>query len=144
MQKKTNEEWMAEVQELRIQLEEAQETLNAIRRGEVDGLVVSTPKGEQVYTMSGADKPYRVLIEDMKEGAVMLSSDNTILYCNRGFAKMINAPRKKLWAPTSKAWFARLILNHLKDLLAQGKSSQGRDTQRNYASSKTRIFWFQR
>ncbi len=47
---------VAEVQELRAQLEEAQETLNAIRRGEVDGLVVSTPKGEQVYTITGAEK----------------------------------------------------------------------------------------
>ena len=44
MQKKAYEDLVAEVQELRAQLEEAQETLNAIRRGEVDGLVVSTPK----------------------------------------------------------------------------------------------------
>jgi len=43
MQKKTNEDLLAEVQELRTQLEEAQDTLDAIRRGEVDGLVVSTP-----------------------------------------------------------------------------------------------------
>jgi formate hydrogenlyase transcriptional activator len=78
MQKKTDEEWLTEVQELRTQLEEAQETLNAIRRGEVDGLVVSTPKGEQVYTITGAEKPYRALIEDMREGAVMLSDD----YCS--------------------------------------------------------------
>jgi two-component system, OmpR family, phosphate regulon sensor histidine kinase PhoR len=53
MHKKTSEELSAENQELRVQLEEAQETLNAIRRGEVDGLVVSTPKGDQVYTITG-------------------------------------------------------------------------------------------
>ena len=78
-----------EMQELRAQLEEAQETLNAIRRGEVDGLVVSTPKGEQVYSISGAEKPYRVLMEKMREGAIMLSDDNIILYSNSGFAKIV-------------------------------------------------------
>jgi formate hydrogenlyase transcriptional activator len=40
------------------QLEETQETLKSIRRGEIDGLVVSTPKGEQISTLSGAETPY--------------------------------------------------------------------------------------
>ena len=96
MQKKTNEDLVAEVQELRSQLEEAQDTLDAIRRGEVDGLVVSTPKGDQVYTISGAERPYRALIEDMREGAVMLSDDNSVLYCNSGFAKMMKLPMEKI------------------------------------------------
>ena len=95
MQKKTYEDLVAEVQELRTQLEEAQETLNAIKRGEIDGLVISTPKGEQVYTITGAEKPYRALIEDMREGAVMLSDDNTVLYCNSGFAKMMKRSHGK-------------------------------------------------
>ncbi len=86
----------SEIQELRAQLEEAQDTLNAIRRGEVDGLVVNTAKGEQVYTITGAEKPYRILIENMHEGAVMLSDDNTILYCNAGFASMMKYPLEKL------------------------------------------------
>jgi PAS domain S-box-containing protein len=96
MQEKTAKDLIAENAELRIQLEEAQETLDAIRRGEVDGLVVSTPKGEQVYTITGAEKPYRILIEKMHEGAVMLSDENTILYCNIGFASMMKAPLEKL------------------------------------------------
>jgi PAS domain S-box-containing protein len=95
MQRKaTNEN--SEIQELRAQLEEAQETLNAIRRGEVDGLVVSTPKGEQVYTITGAERPYRILIEKMHEGAVMLSDDNTILYCNNGFANIMKSPLENI------------------------------------------------
>ncbi len=96
MQKKTNEDLAAENEELRIRLQEAQDTLDAIRRGEVDGVVVYTPKGEQIYTLSGAEKPYRLLIEEMKEGAVMLSDDNTILYCNRGFAKMLGCSLEML------------------------------------------------
>ena len=33
-----------------MRLEEAEETLRAIRKGEVDALVVSGPQGDQVYT----------------------------------------------------------------------------------------------
>jgi PAS domain S-box-containing protein len=92
MQQDENKKLLQELSELRWHLEEAQETLRAIRHGEVDALVVSTAKGEQVFTITGAEKPYRVLIEEMKEGAVMLSEDNTILYCNGSFAKMVQSP----------------------------------------------------
>jgi len=95
-QEDANKKLLQEVSELRWRLEETQETLRAIQHGEVDALVVSTPKGEQVFTIAGAEKPYRVLIEEMKEGAVMLSEDNTILYCNGSFAKMVKSPLDKI------------------------------------------------
>jgi len=124
MPKKSPQDSTIEIQELRSRLQEAQETLDAIRRGEVDGVVVSTPKGEQVYTLSGAEKPYRLLIEEMREGAVMLSDDNNITYCNRGFAKIVKCPLEKivgmniekLLSPTHKAAF--------KKLMAKGKTEK--------------------
>ncbi len=42
-----NQELLAELQELRSRLDEAEETLRAIRDGEVDALVVSTPVCER-------------------------------------------------------------------------------------------------
>jgi len=96
MNEKTTQELNSEIQELRTRLAEAQETLDAIRSGEVDGLVISTPKGEQVYTISGAETPYRVLIEEMREGAVMLSDDYTVLYCNRSFAQMMQSSPEEI------------------------------------------------
>lgn len=119
MNEKSPEELIAENEELRIQLEEAQETLNAIRRGEVDGLVVSTPRGEQVYTLTGAEKPYRVLIEEMKEGAVMLSEDNIILYCNSGFAKMMKLPLEKLVGSNIENRVSPTFKKAFKEILAQ-------------------------
>jgi PAS domain S-box-containing protein len=92
----TKQELLLEVKELRHRLEEAEETLRAIRSGEVDGLVVSTPEGEQVFTLSGADYPYRVLIEQMNEGAFTMATDGTILYCNSRFAEMIKKPLEKV------------------------------------------------
>jgi PAS domain-containing protein len=77
-----------ELEDLRQRLQEAEETLSAIRSGEVDALVVSGPSGEKVFTLEGAEHPYRVLVESMNEGAVSLSSDGAILYCNSAFARM--------------------------------------------------------
>ncbi len=61
-----------ELEQLRARLEEAEETIQAIRSGKVDALVVSGPHGEQIYTLHGADHSYRVLLEDMNEGAATL------------------------------------------------------------------------
>ncbi|RQD74014.1 MAG: PAS domain S-box protein [Desulfonatronospira sp. MSAO_Bac3] len=77
--------------ELRARLEDTQETLRAIRSGEVDALVVSTDQGEQVFTLKGADHPFRVLMEDMSEGALTLSSDGIVLYANQRFAEMLKS-----------------------------------------------------
>src|SRR5689334_13396275 len=78
-----------EIVELRRRLEEAEETLRAIREGEVDALVVDGPQGEVIYTMTSADYPYRLMIDEMNEGAVSVSPDSFILYSNRHFAGIL-------------------------------------------------------
>ncbi|HEX7482246.1 MAG TPA: PAS domain-containing protein, partial [Candidatus Bathyarchaeia archaeon] len=118
-----------EMRELRAQLEEAQETLNAIRRGEVDGLVVSTPKGEQVYSISGAETPYRVLMENMREGAITLSDDNTILYCNLGFAKMMKVPLEKIVGNNIENMISPTFKIAFKELLAKCRSGPKQEAE---------------
>src|SRR5512135_2603138 len=117
MQEKAAKDLIAENQKLRVRLEELQETLDAIRRGEVDGLVVSTPKGERVYTLSGAETPYRLLIEEMKEGALMLSDDNAILYANKGFANIVKHPLVELVGKNIERIIAPTHLSTFKEIL---------------------------
>jgi len=117
MQEKAAKDLSAENQKLRVRLEELQETLDAIRRGEVDGLVVSTPKGERVYTLSGAETPYRLLIEEMKEGALMLSDDNAILYANKGFANIVKHPLVELVGKNLESIIAPAHLSTFKEIL---------------------------
>jgi PAS domain S-box-containing protein len=76
---------------LEAALQEANETLDAIRNGEVDAVVVGGPGGQVVYTLENADRPYRVLVEQMREGAVTLNTQGTILYCNQSFAELVGA-----------------------------------------------------
>lgn len=78
-----------EIDELQRRLEEAEETLRAIRQGEVDALVIDSPNGEEIYTLTSADYPYRLMIDEMNEGAVSVSPDSFILYSNRNFAGIL-------------------------------------------------------
>ncbi len=82
----------AEPEDLRVRLAEAEEVLRAIRNGEVDAVVVDGGRGEQVYTLSGADRVYRRLVETMSEGAATLSANGGILYCNVRLAQMLGRP----------------------------------------------------
>ncbi len=85
----SREQLLARIEDLQYRLEEAEETLNAIRNGEVDALVVAGERGDQVFTLRGADRSYRTLIERMNEGAATLSVDGVILYCNARLATMV-------------------------------------------------------
>ena len=78
-----------EVIELERRLQEAEDTLRAIRQGEVDAVVVDSDQGEVVYTLTSADYPYRLMIDEMNEGAVSVSPDAYILYSNRNFAYIL-------------------------------------------------------
>src|SRR5690349_25140147 len=78
-----------EIDELQRRLEEAEETLRAIREGEVDALVIDGPQGEVIYTVTSADYPYRLMIDEMNEGAVSVSPDSYILYSNRNFGSIL-------------------------------------------------------
>jgi len=82
-------EQLERIAELEHRLAEAEETLEAIRQGGVDAVVISGPAGEQVYALEGPDHPYRVLVEEMHQGTVTLDPDGLILYCNRQFASMM-------------------------------------------------------
>ena len=54
------------------------------------------PQGDQLFTLKGADDPYRVLIEEMNQGAVTLSADGSILYCNRRFGELLKTPLERI------------------------------------------------
>ncbi len=117
---KSNDQLEKEIKDLRSRLDEAEETIRAIRSGEVDALVVSTAVGEQVFTLQSADYYYRVLIEAMSEGAVTLDSSGMVLYSNSRFAELVGTPLQKVIG----ASFHKFVLpgeqGALNNLLQQG------------------------
>jgi PAS domain S-box-containing protein len=103
---------------LLARLEEAEELLRAIREGEVDALLIGDAEDSRVYTINSADEPYRILVEQMQEGAVTLGADGAVLYCNPRFAEMVLTPATRIIgkdmlpfvASDNHAAFAALLL----------------------------------
>jgi PAS domain S-box-containing protein len=104
------------VRELRHRLQTAEDTVRAIRTGEVDAVVVAGARGEQVITLAGAELAYRILFDQMNEGAVTLTPDGLIAHCNRRFAdivrtplaRVIGAPLRRFVPPAERAAFEAL------------------------------------
>ncbi|HET9598550.1 MAG TPA: ATP-binding protein [Anaeromyxobacteraceae bacterium] len=114
-----------ELEELRCRLDEAEQTLRAIRTGEVDSLVVEGPDGPRVFALEGADSAYRVLVEGMSEGAATVAEDGTILYCNQRFARMLEAPPHQVMGSSLRTCVAaasRWALDGLLRRAAHGES----------------------
>ena len=88
----SSEQLAAEVERLRLRLHEAEDTLQAIRDHEVDAFVVSGKHDKEVLVLGTAHRPYRLLLEEMHQGAVTLSREGTVLYANQRVAAMLAAP----------------------------------------------------
>lgn len=112
-----------ELTELRLRLAEAEEALSAIRTGEVDAVVITGERGARVFTLEGAERAYRVLMESMNEGALTLAPDTTILYANRCFARMVNCPLERVIGSSFGRFLSREHRATLRPLLKRtGKS----------------------
>ncbi len=82
-----------ELGRLRSQIEELDRALTAIRAGDVDAVVLGGPHGHQLYTLVSADRPYRVIVEEMGDGAVTVSERGIVLYVNGRLADLVGADR---------------------------------------------------
>jgi two-component system NarL family sensor kinase len=113
-----------EVNLLRARLANAEETLRAIRAGEVDTVLVTGRRNDQVFTLKGAEHAYRVLIESMNEGALTLTADKTILYANQCFARMVKCPLEQVIGSSFRRFItaeSRAALRPLMKKTAGGK-----------------------
>ncbi|MBE0428215.1 MAG: sigma 54-interacting transcriptional regulator [Nitrospirae bacterium] len=106
-----------ENQNLRARLEELEETLSAIRSGEVDALIISDAQGEHVYTLKGANQPYRILVETMNEGTATVTPEGTVLYSNSRLAAMLKMPLEQLIGTSMRLHIAEADRPIFDDLL---------------------------
>jgi len=93
-----------QVDTLQTELAEARQTIDAIREGNVDALVVKGQAGEQIYTLIHTDYLYRILLEEMSEGALSVMPDGLILFANRRFAEMVGSPLAKVIGAKIQKW----------------------------------------
>ncbi len=120
----TSEKLLADNRDLRARLEKAEATLSEIFSGESDALFVTGAAGAQIFTLKGTDQSYRLLIENMSEGALTLSAEGVILYANQSFAEILKTPLEKVIGATFSTFIApdsRKILQPLLDNGSGGK-----------------------
>lgn len=102
----TNDEILEENERLRLRLEEAEAVVEAIRNGIVDAVVVHSTPGESVYTLEGADRPYRLLVEAMQQGVALVNPEGVLLYCNPGLANLFKMSVEKMVGATVDGFVA--------------------------------------
>jgi PAS domain S-box-containing protein len=136
---RTRQQLLNDLQELTSRMMEAEETLRAIRVGEVDGLVVKTAEGDRVYTLTGSEHPYRVMVETMNEGAATLTSDGIILYCNQRFADIVKGSLDKVIGTSIHQYISSADLQLFEALVERGLKGNSKGELVLQAESETYV-----
>ena len=130
---------LAENADLHTRLEKAEVTLSEIFSGEADALMVPSVGGAQLFTLKGADQAYRVLIEEMSEGALTMTAEGVILYANQRFAEMLKMPLEKVIGATIQPWIALDSQQTFQSLLSKGVDKKRREQLDLIASDGTKV-----
>ena len=130
-QANTVEELLQKIDELEFRLSESEEALSAIRNGEVDAIIVSGSDGEKVFSLATAETPYRILLEEMDEGAMTINSECNVLYCNQKFADLLSRP------------ISQIIGSNCNDFISESENEKFRKlVNETHKSQTTGLFSF--
>ncbi len=120
----TTDELRRDNESLCERLRVAEETLRAIRSGEVDSLVVHTPDGLRIFTLTDANVAYRTFVDSMQNSAATVSADGIVLYCNQSLPALLHTPIERLVGANWKTFVAPESATAFQNLLEQ--ASQGK------------------
>src|SRR5690349_3295538 len=126
MKQEMTENLLSRIEELENRLAESEQLIDAIKAGEVDAFALTKDNGNEIYTLHSGDYAYRILVENINEGALNLSADGLIVYTNTYFCNLLHLPYDKIIGnsvfgfidPSSESTFKDLFKKGL-----QGKSN---------------------
>lgn len=103
----------ATIADLKARLLEAEDTLTAIRQGEVDALIVQTAgSDDEVFMIEGDGQSYRAFMEVMDTGASAIDGAGRVLYANLTLLKLLQRPLDEIQGQS------------LRDCLGQGNAAK--------------------
>lgn len=102
---------------------ESKEIVLAIRRGQIDALVMAGKNGDEVITLQGAEHPYRVLVETINDGVATLDTNGVILYANSRFAAIFRVRVQKLIGLSLQSELSIANREKLRKLISEGLSN---------------------
>jgi len=111
---------------LRARLDDAEEMIRAIQQGAVDAFVLEELGRHRVYTLEGADRPYRLFVEQMQQGVATLHGDGRMAYCNRRLRDFIQAGDDDPVDAPLRTYIADEAQAAYDELLGQGRTGTGR------------------
>jgi PAS domain S-box-containing protein len=119
---RAKKELLGEIEQLSGRLDEAEQILAAIHSGDVDALVVAGPNGDQVFSLTGAERTYRLIVETMHEAALTVGLDKTILFCNQSFCDLVKSPVQNTIGRKLTAFFSPAQHPPLRMLMADAQA----------------------
>jgi len=114
---------MAENAELRARLEEAEETLRAIREGEVDAVIVSGSKGDRVFALSESDNLSKLMVETMNEAGLAVTPDGLLVFANSRATVLLGRPKDQLLGHNLGEFIAPAAANQFRQLLLTSQTA---------------------
>jgi PAS domain S-box-containing protein len=106
-------------------LSESEETLRAIREGEVDAVVVSGSRGDQILTLDQGESVYRLMVETMNEAGLAVAPDGTVLFANSPLTQMLGVPLEQV---VGKPLVLHVRPDHQQDLVTLLDAARRRPT----------------
>ena len=128
-------ESVAEVDDLRARLAEAEETLRAIGSGEADALVIAGSQGDEVQFLGSEQSAFRQLVEAVDQGTATLSADGVVLSCDASLARTLGRRVDELIGTSMAAYLSPEDYAELGDALALPEATSGRRRVRLVAAN---------
>jgi two-component system CheB/CheR fusion protein len=125
-----------EIEHLQMRLQEMEETMASVCGGTADAIIVSTIDGDKVFTLKTEEQPYRLFVENMPLGAVLLSEDGMVLYCNKAFADMVKETPEVVVGRKIQVYISQNCVGDINGVLK--KSSQENNPQQCSLSIQTK------
>jgi PAS domain S-box-containing protein len=128
----------AKIKKLQEKIVEMEQTLSSIRSGKVDALVIDNNNNiPSIHTLKGADEPYRILIENISEGALTVTEEGIIIHCNKLFCDLIKFSDNELMDTPLANYLPMDQRPLLGDLLNQAKKNVTKSEFNLIASDNT-------
>lgn len=116
----------AELKKARARVAELESTLDAIRNGGVDGVVIEGPDGPRIFTLQSPDEPYRVFVERMNEGAATLTMEGVVLFCNQRLSETLGIPPEDIVGSPFRSLLAPQYIESFLELLRADRDDETR------------------
>ncbi len=106
-----------EIKEIVKKLNEGEKQIS-FKNNDIDAMLVGKDEDVKILTRESADQIYRVFVEKMSQGAIIIHTDGTVLYSNKQFSDFVNVPLENVMGSYFYKYIPDNCLEKFKRLLS--------------------------